>query len=301
MSQPDAPQPTTVVDGLAVYDFGGGEPLLLMPGPQRLQPPGTLITDAIITGLVSLRRRVITFDPPASGLSTRKARLSIAELHRDASEALAASGIDGPVDAFGHSMGGFALLAYAIQHPERIRRLVLVGTTAGGPAYIESAGALWNSTHPAFQQTTALILLNLLYPTLATQKLLTNRIQRESFVNKRFVVPEPVRARDWFRRKRARTDWHRIVRRIDLSGQLGAVRVPTLVICGSEDPQFPPGASHQLASGIAGAQLIILEQTGHYPFLESPGAFWPIVGEFLAQPLPMGAAPSPAPAPEAAP
>jgi 3-oxoadipate enol-lactonase len=113
-----------VHDGLAVYRFGRGSPILLMPGPHRFQRPGITGADALIRGLTALKRSVITFDPPGSGHSTRPAHLGMQEMLNCTSEALNESGVLEPVDAVGHSMGGLVLLAYALDHPARIRSLV---------------------------------------------------------------------------------------------------------------------------------------------------------------------------------
>lgn len=118
-----APQPRMVHDGLAVYGIGSGEPILLMPGPHRFERPGLPGTDALINGLVQAGRLVLTFDPPGSGRSRRPARLSMGEMKDCADEALDALGITDPIDAIGHSMGGLALLAYALDRPHRVRRL----------------------------------------------------------------------------------------------------------------------------------------------------------------------------------
>ena len=67
-------------NGLAIYRIGEGEPILLMPGPHRFARPGLPLTDALIDGLVGLDRQVVTFDPPGSGRSTRRARLGMEEM-----------------------------------------------------------------------------------------------------------------------------------------------------------------------------------------------------------------------------
>jgi hypothetical protein len=103
---------------LAVYRFGSGQQVLLMPGPHRFQQPGDRTADALIAGLTQLGRQVITFDPPASGRSTRAARLGMPEMHQCADEALDVCGVAGPVDALGH-VSTRLLGRIGHRHPER--------------------------------------------------------------------------------------------------------------------------------------------------------------------------------------
>jgi len=287
------PRPWTLHDGLSVYRFGCGEPVLFMPGPHRFQQPGDRTADALIAGLVALGREVVTFDPPGSGNSTRPSRLGMAEMRRCAGEALDACGVSGPVDVLGHSMGGLAAVAFALQESGRVRRLILVGTGSGGPAYMRAPGALWNRSHAGFTRLALLGMLHIAWPRLGPQLLMLNYIERQSLVDRRLVRPEPVTARDWLRPRRGRTDWHRIARRLDYSRRLWEIRVPALVLVGRYDPQFPPGASEQLAAGIHGAWLVCFERSGHYPFLEEPGAFWRAVRRFLDAAGEAAAAPGP--------
>lgn len=275
------PVPTLIHNGLAVYSFGEGEPILFMPGPHRFEQPGDRMADALIAGLTALGRRVITFDPPASGHSTRPARLGMPEMHHCASEALELCGIVGPVEGLGHSMGGLALLAYAIEQPGRIKRLILVGTGSGRSAYMGAAGALWNRSHPAFWRMAALGILHIVWPRLGPQLIMFNLIERESFVNRNLAMPRPVRAIDWLRPRRGRTDWHRVAQRLDYAPRLAEIAVPTLILCGNRDPQFPPASSAALAAGIPDARAVYFARSGHYPFIEEPEAFWQVLGEFL--------------------
>jgi 2-hydroxy-6-oxonona-2,4-dienedioate hydrolase len=275
------PESYTVHDGLAVYRFGSGLPVLLMPGPHRLEQPGYRNADALIAGLTSLGRQVITFDPPASGHSTRPSRLGMAEMHQCADEALEVGGAAGPVDALGHSMGGLALLAYAIEQPARISRLALVGTGSGGPAYMQAPGALWNRSHPAFWRLALLGMLHILWPRLGPQKLMLNFIQRYSFYDSSRAQPELINLCDWLRPKRGRTDWHRIARKLEYAPRLGEIEAPALILVGRYDPQYPLSASEELATGIPNARLMRFEHSGHYPFIEEPGPFWAGVDDFL--------------------
>jgi pimeloyl-ACP methyl ester carboxylesterase/DNA-binding CsgD family transcriptional regulator len=78
-------------------------------------------------------RTVIRFDPPGTGLSA-DGDLPVADVDAEA-EALAAvveAAADGPVDLSVGSSGVPIGVAYAIAHPERVRRLVIYGGYASG-------------------------------------------------------------------------------------------------------------------------------------------------------------------------
>lgn len=285
-----AGRPDLLRDGLAVYRSGSGDPVLLMPGPHRLERVGLVGTDAVIDGLVAAGRQVVTYDPPGSGSSSRPAHLGTAEMHRCTDETLEALGVTGPVDAFGHSMGGLVLLSYALVRPARIRRLVLVGTGAGGPAYRRAPGALWNRSHPGFAGLAALGVLHTVVGSRATETLLRNYVSRRSFVDPRLAPVDPVVAADWWRRPRGRTDWHRVARRIDLVPRLGEITAPALVLCGRQDPQFPLACSEELVAHLPHARLVVLERSGHLPHLERPEEFWSAVRGFLDAPAERGVA-----------
>ena len=186
-------------------------------------------------------------------------------------------------------MGGLVVLAYALAAPQRVRRLVLVCTGSGGPAFMKAPGALWQRGHPRFRAMAALGVLHLALPNRATERLLNNLIRRESFVDKRLAHTDPIALRDWFRPRTGRADWHRVARKLDYEPRLAEIAVPTLVLGARHDPQFPLASSQQLASRIPGAELVVLEHSGHFPNLEEPTQFWAAVGRFLD-----GAATSPA-------
>jgi proline iminopeptidase len=280
------PTPYTIYDGLAVYRLGSGEPILLMPAPHRFQIPGDGSASPLIDGLVELGHQVISFDPPESGHSTRPSRLSMLEMHQCADEALDACAVSGPVDAMGHSMSGLTMLAYAIERPAHVRRLLLVGTGSGGKAYMNAPGALWNRSHPRFWQMALLALLHIVWPRLAPERMLNNFIHRQSFYDQSRAEQEQVSLGDWIRPRRGRTDWHWIASRLDYSPRLREIEAPALILCGCHDPQYPIACSQQLAAGIQQAQLVTFERSGHFPFVEEREAFWAAVGEFLSCPAP---------------
>jgi pimeloyl-ACP methyl ester carboxylesterase len=60
------------------------------------------------------------------------------------------------------------------------------------------------------------------------------------------------------------------------------IRVPTLVIAGSEDPLVPPAEAEALARLIPGAQLNFIPKAGHLVAIEQAAAFNEVVRNWLA-------------------
>jgi proline iminopeptidase len=66
----------------------------------------------------------------------------------------------------------------------------------------------------------------------------------------------------------------------DLAPHLGAVRCPTLIVHGRDDP-IPLASSEAAAAAIPGARLVVLERSGHVPYVEQPDALFGAVLPFL--------------------
>jgi pimeloyl-ACP methyl ester carboxylesterase len=288
----------TVHNGLAVYRFGAGRPLLFMPYPHAVNVVGDRIPDALIQGLVGLGRQVITFEPPGAGRSTRPMRLTMEEMLDCAGEALQVHGIEGSVDVLGHSQGGVAALAFDLHCPQRVSRLILVCTASGAPAYFHAPGAIWNRSHPDYLHMGLWGFVYRITGRRAPQTHMLNVIAHASWVDRSRFQSKSISLTDWFRPGQPRVWWGQVARRFDYSGRLGEVCPPTLVLAGRHDPQMPPACSEELAAGIPHAQLAVFERSGHYPFIEEPDAFWEALRRFLTQPstsdgrfVPTGAGP----------
>jgi proline iminopeptidase len=66
--------------------------------------------------------------------------------------------------------------------------------------------------------------------------------------------------------------------------RLGEITVPTLVIAGREDFIFPPECQRELVSGIAHAELAVIDEAGHNPQDENPAEVMEVLRPFLAPP-----------------
>ena len=71
------------------------------------------------------------------------------------------------------------------------------------------------------------------------------------------------------------------VKHLDLEGQLGGIRVPTLIVVGEGDPGTPVEAARALQEKIAGAELVVLPSASHLSNMEQPGIFNQAVTAFL--------------------
>lgn len=273
----------TLHDGLAVYQVGAGEPVLLFPYPHgsTLRP---MAEDKLAALLAGLGRRAITFDPPGAYRSTRAMRCDMAEMLACAQEALSVTGTGTPVDVVGHSMGSLCALALAIEHPERVRRLVLIGSLSGWPAV-----ARWSAPHNwspwrdrEWWQCAYLGARQILgLGNLAVHKRLDNLVEAASFVDPRHIERWTIEPGDARRPPPPRAAWLRSVRGVDYKPRLDEVRAPTLIMVGRHDPQTPPACAEELAAGIRGARMVVFERSGHAPFVEEPERFSREVAAFL--------------------
>lgn len=168
----------------------------------------------------------------------------------------------GKATLVGSSLGGWIALEFAVQHPDLVDRLVLVG----------SAGLPWLHPAPVDFKPTSLAAI---------------RALMEALVYDKTRVTEPI-VRQVFADHLRNNDGSTIQRTFAgfassrfLDGRLASIRVPTLVVWGREDEMIPLAAGEQLRDGIAGAQLVVLDHCGHIPHVEKPAEFTRAVLEFL--------------------
>lgn len=280
----ESPKPKVVVhDGLAMYQVGAGRPVLLMAYPHgyTLEPAAEGQLAALLVGLGF---QVLSFDPPGAFRSARPARIDMPEMLESACQTLQEFCGPEPVDVVGHSMGGLCSLAFALEHPGRVRRLVLVGSLAGGPSVQRHRGLpyYWKLTDRNFWR---FIIWGLQvgngWGNLAIHKRLVQLIRQASVYQSKGVVSIPMEPGDETRPAPVRDRWPMYARRIDYQPSLSRITAPTLVCAGRHDPQAPLGCSQELVDGLPNARLVLFERSGHYPFLEEKELFERELAAFL--------------------
>lgn len=123
-----AAQETVIASGdarIALRTVGAGAPVLVIPSLGR----GVGDFDALAAALARDGHLVILPEPRGIGASTGPAPRTLADLADDAAAAIAHV-CDGPVDVVGHAFGQRVARQLAVQHPGRVRRIVLLA--AGG-------------------------------------------------------------------------------------------------------------------------------------------------------------------------
>jgi pimeloyl-ACP methyl ester carboxylesterase len=218
--------------------------------------------------LLARRFRVLSYDNRGIGESEiPPGPYTVAELTDDAVDVLDAAGVE-HAHVLGASLGGMVAQLLAAEHPERVERLVLVGTTPGGAA-----------AYPLPQQTLALMAeAASLAPDVALRRFVENALAPgsplvdEVLAYRRRHPPDPA---GWAAQAAAGASW-------DVDGRLGRITAPTLVVAGAADAVVDPRNAQLLADAIPEARLELLDGAGHLPFWERPEEFAALVERFLA-------------------
>jgi 3-oxoadipate enol-lactonase len=215
--------------------------------------------DAQVEALVP-RYRVVRYDTRGHGnTSATGGGYSIDMLVADLIGLLDALGIE--KSAFcGLSLGGMIGQQLGIEHADRFTGLVLADTISRWP---EGAGVLWAGRIRAAQQQGMKSLVEGTLERWFTPSCLEARPPEvEKIAQMILNTPVPGYA-----------GCCQAISKINFTGQLGAISLPTLVIVGADDPATPVSAAEVIHQAIAGSELVVIEQASHIAPVEQPAAF----------------------------
>ena len=264
-----------LVDGARIryIDAGRGAPVLLLHGLGA----SLYAWRKNIAAVAAAGFRVIAFDnrgfglsdkPPAPYDNTAYARLAVALMD--------SLGLPSAV-LIGHSMGGAIAAEVAIEYPQRVRGLVLVGSAGlGAREPLLFRVARWPVVGPTLLAFRG--------------RSLTGRLLRSTYFDPSKVTEADV---DQYYAPVALSDYGRALRGVltqfrftALDGRLDRIAAPTLVLWGEADRWVPIGLGRALASGITRSAFLSVAQAGHSVQEEAPDEVNRLVIRFLTDGLP---------------
>ena len=169
----------------------------------------------------------------------------------------------------GLSMGGYVALEFWRRAPERITKLALLDTSARPDSDATRAQRLdliEQAEQGRFKGVTPRLMPAFVHP---------DRAEEPGLVEAITSMAEAV-GREAFLRQQ-----HAVMARPDSRPDLGSIDVPTVVICGREDAATPLHLSEEIAKGIRGARLCVIEECGHMAPMERPHAVTALLRDWL--------------------
>jgi pimeloyl-ACP methyl ester carboxylesterase len=174
----------------------------------------------------------------------------------------------GKTDVVGWSMGGWVALEFALQHPERVNRLVAM----------DSAGLKFKTE----------LTQDVLEPNTVPQlKHLESVLMARKYYIPGFVQRDLLRTM-----KRNRTVVHRTLESLlreegDFTGRLGQLQMPVLLVWGQQDELLPPSVGLQMHDAIPQSVLELYAGCGHMGPATCADRMVPRVIDFLRSPPPI--------------
>ncbi|UPJ57803.1 alpha/beta hydrolase [Bradyrhizobium sp. 192] len=169
----------------------------------------------------------------------------------------------------GHSMGGYIAFEIMRQAPERVAKLALINTQARpdtAEATARRRGLMERARRGELRAIREESFPELVHP---------SRRDDADILKLVHAQDEDVGVEGYLRQQTA------IIARVDSRSTLSAITCPTLVLTGDADNTIPNALSKEMAEGIPGAKLVILDRCGHLPQPEQPEATVRALSEWL--------------------
>jgi pimeloyl-ACP methyl ester carboxylesterase len=246
---------------IAYYLHGAGDETLLFVNPVVY---GLEVFQPIVERLCQ-EFRIVTTDPRGTGASDPLRRpYGLGQHALDVCAVIEEAGI-GAITGVGISRGSNLLVRLADQRPELVRRLVLIGA----PTDVRASGS--PAQRPEYLNTTAAFLasgdfeglmryhIGRVFSEPDVADLAASRLERWLQMPRQTVLSFYDRDPD-----------------MDIRSLLAAIRVPTLIVHGTEDRQVPFAAAEYLA-----AHIYPFKGYGHVPLFTATQEFCDVLRRFV--------------------
>lgn len=261
-------------------------------GPVLIAHPGGPGTSAAFLGdLAGLDAvaTVVWLDPRGTGGSTAPAdadAYTLADYAADVDALRQHLGLD-RVGLLGFSHGGMVAMRYGVDHSAHLSHLILLDTAAALDAVaMERVGAAMDRRQgePWYAEVR---------PLLDTDE--AEATDDEAMATMLAILPMYFHSWDATAQRftatltgagfhsRVGPAWAKEEATLDLRPELGRIAATTLVVAGEDDFICDVVSAGQMAEAIPGAQLVIIPDAGHFPWVEQPAAFRAALDRFLTE------------------
>jgi 4,5:9,10-diseco-3-hydroxy-5,9,17-trioxoandrosta-1(10),2-diene-4-oate hydrolase len=262
------------VNGVKIHyhDVGAGKPVILIHGGGP--GAGGLSNYRRNMDAIAKRARALVIDLPGYGQSENKRApggifVTLAEMIVGFMDALGLH----KADFIGNSLGGGTALMMALRYPDRVGKMVLMGTAGGLPVFspfptegLVRMFTFYDGDGPSIEKLRKVLELLIFDQSAITQELLEERLKAATRPD---VISNPP--------LRAVVDIH-------LSDEMWRERMPaheTLLVWGRDDRVVPLDAAFILLKTMPNAQLHVFPKCGHWAQWEKADAFNDLVCDFL--------------------
>jgi 3-oxoadipate enol-lactonase len=231
-------------------DLGAGIPMVFLHG----FPLGHTIWNGVTPLLVN-HFRLILPDLRGHGLSDcPEGHYRMPLIADDIAGLMDYLGMDKAI-LVGHSMGGYASLAFALKYPERLIGIGLIATQAGADSPEQKVGRY--STIEAVNRDGITNLADTM------SQRLTSRPDLIPIIRAMILATCPVGVIG---------SLQGLAERLDVSGELSKIQAPAVVVAGDADKIIPLERSQEMARMLPLGSLVIIPGAGHMPMMEAPQA-----------------------------
>ena len=255
---------------------GRGEPLILCPVTWGIDGHRWTMLEELARNFTLIR-----LDPRGTGESgevKEKSEYGIPALVSDMEKLREHLEIE-KWNVMGQSAAGWTALEYTLAHQEHVDNLVVVCSSPTGQFY---GGTFRDPSHPLFPRYEQLSQEIRSLPQAERVKKFNRTIYQYDVQseNAKEIIDEIFASAD-FDPKRNQYFVMNELARYNVTNRLQEISVPALIIGGRHDVHVSPSWSKMMAEQIPHSRLIMMEKSGHFPWLDEPELFFDTVRKFL--------------------
>ena len=227
--------------------------------------------------------RIIYYDQRGCGVSDYRAGegYSLAQAVSDLDRLREAFGIERWI-VLGHSYGGILAQCYALEHPERLAGLVLVGASLGFEA---DTGPSHQGEYITKEERARIREIHSMEDLTMAQSVY-NAFRNGDWKRQHFCKPTEdqftrIALYEWKHDLDFRSALNQQLSWLDLRGGFEECPIPTLIVEGKWDLTWGEKKAEVLHSNHPNARLVVMDRAGHSPFASNPEEFFRVLREFV--------------------